>query len=330
MAKLLGQGIGYSNQYFLRLLRRMAEHQTPTGFPKYGRLLEDNGTVVGAIILIFSTVCGDGTPTVRCHVTGWYTEPAYRHFATLFFARDLKHRNVTYLNISARSGAVPIIEQQGFTRYSSGQFFAVPALQFRSGETQAKVEEVDVLPNVPFEPFERDLLLTHAKWGCICFWCVTRERAYPFVFRPRLFKRIVPGVQLVYCREIGDFARFVGPMGRYLLLRGRFVVRVDSNNPIPGLIGKFVDNADSRYYKGPKPRLGDLAYTQLAMSAYVPRRKKRPLGAFGTVLRWGDRSSKDHIVLSHQPRRKNSLFWVCADLAVRADLRWPNESVQFG
>ena len=32
VAKLLGQGIGYSNQYFLRLLRRMAEHQTRLDF----------------------------------------------------------------------------------------------------------------------------------------------------------------------------------------------------------------------------------------------------------------------------------------------------------
>jgi len=273
VAKLLGEGIGYSNQYFLHLLERMTQHQTPAGFPKYGRLLERDGTVVGAIILIFSRVWRAGIPTVRCHVTGWCVEPAYRSFATLFFARDLKHRDVTYLNLFARSDTLSIIEQQGFTRYSSGQFFAVPALHFRSGEIQAKVEEVNVLPKVRFEPFERDLLLTHAKWGCICFWCVTRERAYPFAFRPRFFKRTVPGVQLVYCREIGDFARFVGAIGRYLLLRGRFVVRIDSNNPIPGLIGKFVDNVDSRYYKGPKPRLGDLSYTQLAMSAYVPRRK---------------------------------------------------------
>jgi hypothetical protein len=43
------------------------------------------------------------------------------------------------------------------------------------------------------------------------------------------------------------------------------MVRIDSNGPIPGLIGTFQLGADPRYYKGSKPRLGDLAYTHLAI-----------------------------------------------------------------
>jgi hypothetical protein len=274
VAKLLGEHIGYSDQYFLHLLKRMTTNRTPAGFPKYGRILECDGTIVGAIILIFSTVWSDGTPTIRCHVTGWGVDPAFRCYAAVFFARDLKHSNVTYLNISSGPDTLPIIEIQGFTRYSSGQFIAAPALQFTSGN-QIKVVSVDEIPSAPFEAFERDLLLTHAKYGCICLWCETSDRAYPFVFRPRLFKRIVPGVQLVYCRDIDDFVRFVGPIGRFLAWRGRLVVRIDCNGPIHGLIGKFIDGVDSRYYKGQKPRLGDLAYTHLSMCAYVPRKKKR-------------------------------------------------------
>ena len=278
VAELLGKGIGYSNQYFLDLLQRIAEHPTPAGFPKYGRVLEADGSIVGAIILIFSTVWSDGIFSVRCHVTGWCVEPPYRCYAAVFFAKDFRHDNVTYINISAKSDTLPIIETQGFTRYSSGQFMAVPAIQFASRDSQATVTEVDDIPNAPFEPFERELLSMHAKYGCICLWCVTAERAYPFVFRPRLFKRILPGVQLVYCRNIEDFVRFAGPIGRFLALRGRLVVRIDSNGPIRGLVGGFIEGMDSRYYKGPKPRLGDLAYTHLAMCSYVPRRKKRTDG----------------------------------------------------
>ncbi len=275
VAELLGKGIGYSDQYFLRLLQCMAQRPPLAGFPKYGRLLECDGAIVGAIILIFSTVSSNGIPTIRCHVTGWCVEPRYRCYAALFFAKDLKHSNVTYINTSAKSDTFPIIEIQGFRRYSSGQFVALPALQFASGDNKAKVTDVEDIPNAPFDLGERELLRAHAKYGCICFWCVTSERAYPFVFRPRLFKRIVPGVQLIYCRDIEDFARLVGPIGRYLALRGRLVVRIDSNGPIRGLIGKFLDDIDPRYYKGLKPRLGDLAYTHLAMCGYVTRRKKR-------------------------------------------------------
>jgi len=277
VSAFLGKGIGYSDRYFLELLRRMTEHDTPAGFPKYGRVLTCNGAIVGAIILIFSTVQSDGVPTIRCHVTGWCVDPAYRGYAALFFAKDLRHRDVTYVNISAQwtTGTLPIIETQGFIKYCSGQFIAVPALHFAAGDSQVKVVRADKIPNVPFETFDMELLTAHAKYGCICVWCVTAERAYPFVFRPRLFKRAIPGVQLVYCRDIEHFIRFAGPIGRFLALRGRLVVRIDSNAPIEGLIGKFTQNADSRFYKGSKPRLGDLAYTHLAMCAYVPRKKKQ-------------------------------------------------------
>jgi hypothetical protein len=276
VSEFLGRGIGYSDGYFLQLLQRMTEHATPEGFPKYGRVLTCDGTIVGAIILIFSTVQSDGVPTIRCHVTGWCVEPAYRGYAALFFAKDLKHPNVTYVNISAQwtAGTLPIIETQGFIRYSSGQFVAVPALHFAAGDSQVKVVTANNAPNVPFETFDMDLLSAHAKYGCICLWCVTAERAYPFAFRPRLFKRAIPGVQLVYCRDIEHFVRFAGPIGRFLALRGRLVVRIDSNAPLEGLIGTFTESADSRFYKGSKPRLGDLAYTHLAMCTYVPRKKK--------------------------------------------------------
>jgi hypothetical protein len=276
VAELLGRGIGYSHQYFLDLLERMVEHPTPAGFPKYGRLLESNGSIVGAIILIFSTIWSEGVPSIRCHVTGWCVEPRYRCYAAVFFSRDFRYKNVTYINISAKSDTLPIIEAQGFSRYSSGQFMAFPALQFSARDSETIVTGVDNVPKASFEPFERDLLLRHATYGCICLWCVTGERAYPFVFRPRLFRRIVPGVQLVYCRDTEDLIRFAGPVGRFLAKRGRLLVRVDSNGPIPGLVGGFIGGMDPRYYKGPKPRLGDLAYTHLAMCDYVPRKTARP------------------------------------------------------
>jgi hypothetical protein len=279
VAGFLGNGMGYSHEYFLHLFQQMAQHPTPAGFPKYGRLLESDGAIVGAIILIFSTTHSDGMPTIRCQVCGWCVETAYRGFSALFFAKDLRHSNVTYLNISAKADtSLPHIKAQGFTRYSSGQFIAVPAPRFASGDHQAKVVGVDESPTAPFAPFERDLLMTHARYGCISFWCVTSTRAYPFVFRPLFFKRFVPAVQLIYCSDIEHFVRFFGPIGRFLAWRRKFLVRIDSSGPIPGLIGMFQPDRDCRYYKGPKPRIGDLAYTDIAMCGWATRSKaaRRP------------------------------------------------------
>ena len=60
--------------------------------------------------------------------------------------------------------------------------------------------------------------------------------------------------------------RFAGPIGLYLALRGRALVIVDSNGPIPGLVGTYRGGSMPKYFKGPqRPRLGDLAYTEYAL-----------------------------------------------------------------
>ena len=69
-----------------------------------------------------------------------------------------------------------------------------------------------------------------------------------------------------FCRQIEDFVRFAPQIGSYLGWRGRPFVLIDSKGPISGLPGKYFDGIASKYYKGPvSPRLGDLAYTELAM-----------------------------------------------------------------
>jgi hypothetical protein len=272
VSEFLGRHIGYPADYFQELLHRMRGGPALAGYPRYGRVLDHDGEIVGAIILIFSR----REHVIQCHITGWAVAPAFRTLAAFFFGRDLGYRGVTYLNLSARSSphTVPIIEAQGFTRYSDGEFFCIPALQLAApSNNKAKVVSAEREPNAPFDAKDSTLLSDHLSFGCISLWCVTPKRAYPFVFRPRLFKRIVPGVQLIYCRDIADFVRFAGPIGRHLARRGRGLVRIDANGPMTGLIGVYQRGVDCRYYKGTKPRLGDLAYTHLAMCSYVPRKK---------------------------------------------------------
>jgi hypothetical protein len=274
LAKFLGRGLGYTGEYFLGVLHRLAEHPTPTGFPRYGYLLESDERIVGAILLIFSKVWLNDAPTVRCHVTSWCVEPEFRPYATLFFSKALRHNNVTYINTSARPDSRPIVKAQGFSQFCQGQFVAFPALNFwrQSKGNRVKIVAGDQTPNAPFEPYELELLKAHANYGCVCLWCDTPARAYPFVFHQRLFKGFVPGVQLVFCRDIRDFVRFSLPIGLFLAARGRLAIRIDANGSIPGLIGKYVDGMEPKYYKGPQPRLGDLSYTQTVMCPY-PRKQ---------------------------------------------------------
>jgi hypothetical protein len=161
---------------------------------------------------------------------------------------------------------VPILDVQGYRRFTNGQFVVCAFPSVRRGPQSARVVGCRVNPDAQFEPFERDLLLSHSEYGCICLWCITSERAYPFVFLPRIVKRCIRCAQLLYCPQIEDFVRFAPQIGSFLGWRGRPIVLIDSNGPVPGLFGKYFDGVSPKYYKGPvTPRLGDFAYTEMAI-----------------------------------------------------------------
>jgi hypothetical protein len=253
-----------SRDYWRTALARLAAHPSPASLPKFGYLLENEGVPVGVLLLIFSSIPSCDGVTTRCNVSSWYVDPEFRSQAPLLVSQALKHKNVTYVNISPAVHTRPIVEAQGFSRYSSGQFVALPALSRSGGE--AKVVGIETRPEAHFEPSELELLSVHQQYGCLSFWCVTRERAHPFVFMPRRVKGVIPGTQLIYCRDIKDFVAFARPIGRYLTGRGRPFVIVDSNGPIPGLIGVYLDGKTPKYFKGPqRPSVGDLAYTEAVM-----------------------------------------------------------------
>jgi hypothetical protein len=228
--------------------------------------MEADGTPIGVILLIFSAIRNGSSSAIRCNVSSWYVEPDFRAYATLLISNALKKKDVTYTNISPASHVQPIVGTQGFSRYSSGQFVSLPVLASRASDSHARVVEFETHPNVAFEAFEREILASHAAYGCMSFWIATADRAYPFVFLPRIVKGWIPCAQLIYCREIEDFVRFSKTIGWFLLKRHKLLVIVDSNGPIPRLFGKYFEGVSPKYYRGPEPpRLGDLAYTEAAM-----------------------------------------------------------------
>ena len=267
VAALLARGFHHRNQQFwLRALAQLTRREPPPGLPKYGYLLESGGVVVGALLLICSMVRTDGTAIPRCNLSSWYVEPTFRTYAALLVSQALRHKNVTYLNVSPAPHTLPIIEAQGFARYCDGVFIAVPMLNGLFGHDGAKVIGAEGQPDVAFDPLEQELLQQQAALGCISLWCTHAQSAYPFVLRTRLVKSAIPCAQLIYCRDIADFVRFAGPIGRFLALRGRPIVIVDANGSIDGVAGVFFRGTAPKYFRGPlRPRLGDLAYTEYAL-----------------------------------------------------------------
>jgi hypothetical protein len=252
--------------YWQRALMKLKAHPTPVGLPKFGYLLESDGTLVGVILLIFSTTPAANGWRMRCNVSSWYVEPKFRCYAPMLISQATKYKNITYMNVSPSMQTLRVIEAQGFSCYSSGQFVSVPAMNMICTNSDAEVTSVDSFRADHFDSRELDLLMIHKSHGCLSLWCKTPIDAHPFAFMPRLVKGVVPCTQLVYCRDIQDFVGFAGPIGRYLTARGRPLVIIDSNGPIPGLVGKYFGGKVPKYFRGPdRPPLGDLAYTEAVM-----------------------------------------------------------------
>jgi hypothetical protein len=264
---LLKKGFGSqrSRGFWQQMLERMSNHSTPAGMPKYGYLLEHAGRPVGVLLLISSIVHCGSTPSIRCNGSSWYVEPEFRPYGSLLMLRAFGQKAVTYLNISPARHTWPILEAQGYQRYSNGLFMSVPWLSVvPSGAVEVAPANAGI--KVQIDRYEQDVLLAHAECGCISVWCVTEGRAYPFVFVRRMVWNVIPCLQLVYCRDMSDFVRFARPLGRYLALRGRFLVMLDANGPVAGMVGRYFHGIRPKYFKGPNPpRLGDLSYTEASL-----------------------------------------------------------------
>ncbi len=265
LAPLLARNLpAHTQDFWSNVLARLTERSTLPQFPRYGYLLDSEHGPVGAILLIFSAFPGQQTK-VRCNVSSWFVEPKYRAFASLLAAKALGHKHVTYLNITPSRHTLSTLNAQGYTQYSRGVFVSIPILQRRS--PNARIERVlaNERANGFAESLEQMLLAEHSGFGCISFRCISSEGTFPFVFRPRIHK-LFPCAQLVFCKSVESYVRHAGTIGRYLLSLGFPLVVIDSNGPIRGLLGKYFQGRMPKFFKGPdEPRLGDLAYTEVAM-----------------------------------------------------------------
>ena len=217
---------------------------------------------------LFARRCrANDTVVTRCNLSSWYVEPRLPRLCAVAGVtgaaaqeRHLHQRVASAAHAADhRSPGIFPLQRRHLCRDAG-----VARTVRRSGNRSFRRHSGK--PRVDFDPCDQEILQQHAANGCISLWCATSERAYPFVFRPRLVRGFVPCAQLIYCRDIGDLVRFAGPVGRALAWHGRPLVLIDANGPIPGLIGWFSRGRMPKYFKGPqRPRLGDLAYSEYAV-----------------------------------------------------------------
>ena len=268
---LLARGFYWRpRSYWTQGLRRQAVRDVPKGYPRFGYMIDHEGLPVGVLLLIYSTRFDGAERGIYCNLSSWYVAPPFRNYAPLLTRIAQKNKEVTYVNISPAGFTWPIIEAQGFRSYCSGLFFSFPLLsRLKSGMTIEIVSgDVGAVEGLP--PPEAELLTRHVQYGCLSLVCRTGTgEALPFILSPVRIRRgwiAPPAMQMIYCRDIGDYVRCAGIIGRLLLRRSKISVLLDSNRSIDGLTGIYTKARGRKYFKGPhQPRLADLTDTELVL-----------------------------------------------------------------
>ncbi len=271
MADLLTRGFfGRSRDYWMQGLRRQAVREVPAGYPRFGYMLDHDGTVAGVLLMLYMAKDDGDEAGIQCNLSSWYVDPEFRNYAPLLTKIAQRHKEVTYLNISPASWTRPIIEAQGFSSYCKGLFFSIPLLSraVPGMEVETVTPDTRAIDSLPES--EVELLARHAQYGCLSLVCrPVGGEPLPFILLPMRIRRgwiAPPAMQLIYCRDIAGFVACAGSIGRTLIRRGKISVLIDANGPVPGLAGIFSQARGRKYFKGPhRPRLADLTDTELVL-----------------------------------------------------------------
>jgi hypothetical protein len=271
VADLLTRGfVGRSRDYWMQGLRRQAAREVPNGYPRFGYMLDNDGASIGVLLLLYSLADSGGEASIRCNLSSWYVEPAFRNYAPMLTKIAQRHKEVSYLNISPATWTWPIIETQGFGSYCRGLLFSIPALSRATAGTRVEIVSPGAEWIEGLAEAELELLTRHAQYGCLSLVCRSADGiAYPFILLPMRIRRgwiAPPAMQLIYCRDVAEYVACAGAIGRLLLRHGKIAVILDANGRVPGLIGIYTEARGRKYFKGPhRPRLADLTDTELVL-----------------------------------------------------------------
>ena len=259
--------------HWRRGLARQAKRALPPGYPVFGYLLEADGRPVGVLLTLYTATNFRADTIVRCNLSSWYVEPAFRSFATLLDRMPFRDPKVTLFNVTPAPHTRAMHEARGFVRYGRGQIVAFPALARADNRVRMRVvTDLDLLDDL--DPAERALVRDHLSYGCICLVWSDGGGSHPLVFqrcRIGLGKWLpggtLPGFHLIYCSSPADLAHVAAALGRVLLRRFAMPwILMDAEAPVAGLPGHFFADRAPRYSRGPHPvGLGDLAYSELVL-----------------------------------------------------------------
>lgn len=265
LTDLLCEGFsGRSRNVWEAGFAHMAARQTAEGAPRYGYCLDAGGRLVGAILLIVSTRIIDGIPSAFTNVASWYVSKNYRAYAQLLVSIALRNKETTYTNVSPAPHTWAIVENQGYTRYCGGLFFAFGMLT--PPAAGARIVDFDCQRHAHVPEF--DLLQRHREMGCTTVVAEESHATMGFIFRRyniRGGRFPMPAMLTIHAPQAGELKRLAGNLSRHFLRHAAPVIVFDADRPVDGLKGLYTEARGRKYFKGPhKPN-----HCQLADSEYA-------------------------------------------------------------
>jgi hypothetical protein len=173
-----------SRDYWIDGLRRSSVRDVPEGFPRFGYMLDHEGTPVGVLLLIYTARDDGGGTSIRCNLSSRYMEPAFRNYAPMLTKVAQRHKHATYVNISPAHWTWRTIETQGFRAYCGGLFFSFPALSRPAKGMRVEVVQQGAHAVDGLSEADVALLARHGACGCLSLVCRADDgRGYPFVLQ---------------------------------------------------------------------------------------------------------------------------------------------------
>ena len=255
-----------TREYWLAGLARLARRDPTGDDPRFGRLFEANGAIVGVLLNIYSRRNGADGAFARCNFSSLCVDKPLRAYSFLLEKQSLARKDATFTNLSPAPHTLRNIEGLGFRRYTRGQIVFAPLLARGGRGARVAPFSEDAPVASRLGEIERRMLADHRGWGCVSLVGLLGDRVEPIVLLPRrILRNRIPCVQAIYASDLDTLAEFAPAIGRRLGFRAPFCV-VDADGPHAALGGKFLNEREPRYFKGPNPPAPtDLAYSELVI-----------------------------------------------------------------
>lgn len=267
VAELLCEGFPRRDRaYWDRAFLQLHERPEVAGYPKYGLLIEDQGAVQGALLILTADLGPGMAGGLRSNLSSWYVREPWRKYATFMLRAALKAPGGCYTDLSPAPQVVQINAALGFRPYTGGSILLDARSALAGGGRVAFWDgAAETELSAGLGPALKAVVRRHVGYGCTALLLSGPAGPQAALYRIKRLKRLIPAARFVY----GDPAVLVGAAGavmRALLRRGVPLAQIDAPIGFSPAAGRLMPTRDLRYAAGDAPPpAGDLLESEIAV-----------------------------------------------------------------